>query len=82
MSFPSPKAPDTWILIASVLGAAGLLVSAAGWVANVSWLRMVGMVLLAPIIVGGIGLMLFVIPFLVIANHRSRKNPSQTRNDT
>ena len=70
----SPRSPNSWVLIASALAVAGLIASVVGWVAHASWLRIAGMVLLAPIIVGGIGLVLVVIPFLIIANHRRRKN--------
>ncbi len=77
----SPKSPNFWVLVASVLAAMGLVVSGVGWVAHASWLRIVGMALLVPLIVGGLGLLLIVIPFLIVANHWKNKPPPKTRKD-
>jgi hypothetical protein len=82
MSSLSPKSPNFWVLVSSILGVAGLIASGAGWVTHVPWLTTVGLALLAPIIFGGIVLLVIVIPFLIVANRRRRQNGPQARDDT
>ena len=67
------KSPNLWVLILSVLAVLGIVASVIGWAARVLWLRIVGAVMIAPIIIGGLILIVVVIPTLIVANRRMRK---------
>jgi hypothetical protein len=58
--------PNVWVGVASLLALGGLVCIAAGH-------KTIGIVLLAPILFGGVVLLLFVIPFLVLKNTRNNR---------
>jgi len=69
----SLKSPNTWVLLACIIAVLGIAALAIGWASQVSWFRWVGAALIAPIIMGGLVLIIVVIPILIVANRRMRK---------
>ena len=65
--------PNTWVLFASLLGIGGLVCVLAGTIIGSHRLTYTGMALLAPLIVGGVFLVVLVIPLLALANRKGKR---------
>lgn len=66
--------PNMWIAIFSTAGLLGLVSIAVGLLIHVAWLRTFGIWLEAPLLTGGVVLVLVAIPILIYANwKRERK---------
>ena len=68
--------PNFWVGIASFLGVLGLVSLVGSAAFDIAWLKPIGFILLSPIIVGGVVLVMVVIPILIVANRRAEKNDS------
>jgi uncharacterized membrane protein len=66
--------PNLWITIASLLGVAGIALMFRGFFAGNDGLFRLGMWLLTPLLLGGIILIVVVIPILIRANRRDKKD--------
>jgi hypothetical protein len=66
--------PNLWVAIASILGVAGIALMIAGFLTGSDGLIRVGMWLLVPLLLGGIVLVGVVIPILVWANRKHKKD--------
>lgn len=69
-------APNRWVLVFSILAIVGLVLSLAGKVMGLGWLMVSGLVLVAPLLLGGVLLVLVVIPWLLISNRKARQQRS------
>ena len=66
--------PNLWVATASLVGVAGLALMLGGFFAGNDGLIHVGMWLLTPLLLGGIVLIVVVIPILIWANRRHKKD--------
>ena len=74
------KSPNFWVLAASILAILGFIVMGVGSITHVSVLKLAGQILIAPIVIGGILLLLIVIPALIIYN-REKTQKSHSKDD-
>lgn len=65
--------PNAWVGVLSVLAVVGLLLCGVGFLANVRQLTLIGLWLTAPLQIGGIIILFVVIPVLIVANRKQRK---------
>jgi len=65
--------PNVWVAIFSILAATGLMLCVVGFVAHIDRLTTIGLWLITPILIGGIIIVLAVLPMLVIANRKQQK---------
>jgi hypothetical protein len=65
--------PNFWVFIASLLGIGGLACVVIGFLTGNQVLMYAGMWLFAPLVLGGILLMVIVIPLLIIANQQNKR---------
>jgi uncharacterized membrane protein len=65
--------PNCWVLLASLLGIAGLVCVVTGFLSGNHVLMYAGMWLFAPLILGGVLLIVVVIPLLIVANRKHRQ---------
>ena len=71
--FDKLKSPNTWGNIFSISAVLGLLCVAVGIAFNQVWLKKVGIALIAPLLLGGLVLIIIVIPILIVANRSKKK---------
>jgi len=64
------KSPNCWVAIFSLLGILGLISIACGK-------KGIGLILIAPLVIGGILVMCVVFPILIFANRRNLKKRIQ-----
>lgn len=76
MSF-SFRSPSSWVSLATFLAAVGLILGSIGMAAHIPWLRLTGAVLMAPIFVGGILLLVVVIPIVIALNYREKRRENR-----
>lgn len=70
--------PDCWVLLATLLAIAGQVCVVTGFLSGNHALMDVGMWLCAPLILGGVLLMVVVIPLLIVDNWKlNRKHKQQ-----
>lgn len=62
--------PDFWVGLACASCAIGILLILSGMIADAPTLWRIGLVPIAPLIFGGIGIVLIVVPILVVLDHR------------
>ncbi len=72
--------PDFWIAVSSLLGVVGIVLAITGIMGDIQWAKTAGLLLVAPIILGGFVLALVVIPILIIANRRHASTDEDDRN--
>lgn len=65
--------PNAWVGVFSILAIVGISMSAIGLVAQVRQLTVIGLWLIAPLLIGGIVILLVVFPILIVNNRRQRK---------
>lgn len=68
---------DLWIGLTCVLCAIGVSLVVIGMFTNISVLRTIGLVLVAPVVIVGIILVVIVIPILIVADRRHNKRPPE-----
>ncbi len=62
--------PNLWIAIFCVLAVIGIVLAIVGTTADMPWVKTTGIVLILPIVIGGILLVLIGFPVLIIANRK------------
>ena len=66
-------APEFWVGISSASAVVGIVLAIVGMVADLSWARTIGLVLIAPLLLGAAFIGVVVIPFLIIHERKSRR---------
>ncbi|MDA3961459.1 MAG: hypothetical protein PF961_11765 [Planctomycetota bacterium] len=66
------KSPNFWIGIACLLAVIGFSLLMIGWIRDDQLFREIGFWFLGPLLIGGVGIVVIVIPILIMAN---RKRP-------
>ena len=65
--------PNAWIGLFSIMAVAGLLSCIIGFVAHIRPLVEIGLCLTAPLLMGGIVIIVVIIPLLIVANWKRRQ---------
>jgi hypothetical protein len=64
--------PNAWVGIFSILALLGLLLCAIGFLSGVRQLMIIGLLLGTPLLIGGIVVLLVVIPLIIVSNWNER----------
>ena len=68
------KSPNCWVYLASLSGLFGIILTIIGTLANSSQLSHLGLILLLPLLIGGLFLIVVIFPMLVCLNRKHRDN--------
>lgn len=66
------KAPNTWVNLFSLCALMGLICFVVGIAFDLETVKKIGIILVAPLLLGGIVLLVIVIPFLIVSSRRKK----------